>query len=378
MTIFKLTSILIPLLFSGTAYSLSNIDYNKLSGLVFTDSNSNIEKFRDVLEYIETKEKAYDKTNLKKKELNQDNRFLGTYRKESEIIIVHKYNEDEMEATIADRRRVLKKSGSNEFKNEKIILDFSKEGKVKFTLVGSFFAFYFDKQEPISENSENENLTVTRTHYNNGQLKEEITKSGEVWNGPYKKWDEQGNLIEKTLYKKGANAKVEYFYANGKLKSRGETYWNNSKKENTITGLWQSYYPNGQLKEENECKHGRLIKQVNLFLENGKQIIKNGTGYHIDFYENGQEKYNITIINGVRNGLATWYFENGNIKKQALYASGGNNYEGLRMEIIQVNDVNGEPLDKGTLKNGNGTWKSYDANGKLTGVNTYKDGILIE
>lgn len=354
MKILKLTSILILILFYGTSFSQQN------------DS--------DVV-------------------TNKDNTLIGTYGKRNTTLIVHDYDENEMIATISGTYFLLKKSESNnKFKYDNITLEFFlDESKVIISTAGNPFTVPLYKQSSskkitpspdvkkvVKNNDKAETTTVKKTYYDNGQLSQEISKKGKLWVGPYKSWDKQGNLIEKTTYYAGGDADVKYFYTDGTLQSKGKTYWDKYKKDDIKTGLWQFYYKNGQLKEENKFKDGKLIKLVNRFLEDGKQTIKNGTGYYIDLYKNGKEECSITMINGVRNGLATWYFKNGNIQQQALYAPRGNDYQGLRMEIIQVNDINDEPLDKGTLKNGNGTWKSYDANGKLTEVNTYKNGIIVE
>ncbi len=48
------------------------------------------------------------------------------------------------------------------------------------------------------------------------------------------------------------------------------------------------------------------------------------------------------------------------------------------LTIINCFDGNGKQLDKGTLKDGNGTLNSYDIDGNLLEVQNFKDGEFIK
>ena len=48
------------------------------------------------------------------------------------------------------------------------------------------------------------------------------------------------------------------------------------------------------------------------------------------------------------------------------------------MNIINCFDGNGKQLDKGTLKDGNGTLNSFDVDGNLLEVQNFKDGKYIK
>ena len=48
------------------------------------------------------------------------------------------------------------------------------------------------------------------------------------------------------------------------------------------------------------------------------------------------------------------------------------------MNIINSLDGNGKQLDKGTLKDGNGTLNSYNIDGNLLEVQNFKDGKFIK
>ena len=80
--------------------------------------------------------------------------------------------------------------------------------------------------------------------------------------------------------------------------------------------------------------------------------------------------------NGIRNGIANWYYKNGQLKLSVLYKySEKGDFGGLRWEVLSMFDIDGNSLEKGTLKDGNGTWKTYDKNGKLESIKSYTNGI---
>jgi TPR repeat protein len=60
--------------------------------------------------------------------------------------------------------------------------------------------------------------------------------------------------------------------------------------------------------------------------------------------------------------------------QKVLFKYDSNKKSSLRWEIIETNTYQGKPLDKGTLKNGNGTIINYDKNNKPTSIITYVEG----
>jgi MORN repeat variant. len=96
------------------------------------------------------------------------------------------------------------------------------------------------------------------------------------------------------------------------------------------------------------------------------------------YHKNGKIEYTTQNKNGCRYGETFWFFDNGQLEQKAIYKYQVGNESGLRWEILEVFDINGNPLDKGTLKEGNGTWKSYDKNGNLTSTSIYKNGVKVD
>jgi antitoxin component YwqK of YwqJK toxin-antitoxin module/peroxiredoxin len=163
------------------------------------------------------------------------------------------------------------------------------------------------------------------------------TKNGE-WKGYYK----SGELQYKKQYNSYENpGKYEVFFKNGKLYSIGEflnkssTYYDDLVK----FGKWKEYYSNGNLKSIST-----YILNEN---KDSRQVTVNSNEF-ISYHENGQ------------------LFESLILKK------------GQFSEVVSQFNNKGESLKKGTLINGNGTYYSYNPEGILLEIWTFKEGNLID
>lgn len=185
-----------------------------------------------------------------------------------------------------------------------------------------------------------------------------------------------GNGIKKTVvYKNGQIINSKEVYPNGQLLT--DIYY----KDNFTDGVITSYYDNGGMKEYYE-----ILNKVQ-------------EGPHIRLGENGQILSIWNYVNGKLNGnYLVWslagnnriilqrYFsmgildgdwkewfddnETGVLNKHFIYNKG-------RLTNVKVfNDLNGNPLDFGTLKEGTGTLKEYNyLSGEIIKVNYYVDGF---
>lgn len=142
-------------------------------------------------------------------------------------------------------------------------------------------------------------------------------------------------------------AYIKEFYLDGKLKSE---YMAN--KRSAIEGNYRTYYQNGN--PECDCQH-----------INGRR-----EGIQNHHYENGQTKSLGNYKNDKREGRINFYYENGQLKKEVVYKNG------IPWETLSYLDVSGNPIEKGTLKDGSGTYYIYDNKGKLERVELYKNGKL--
>lgn len=183
-------------------------------------------------------------------------------------------------------------------------------------------------------------------YFTNGKLNTNANYSNGILNGTYHSYFESGNIMGKTPY------------INGK-----------------ISGIAEYYHPNGKILGSDVFRNGDFLRPEDYFDENGTLILSNGSGIHLQYYANGKINTKISYLDYCRNGKAQWYFSNGQLKQEAIYKySEAHKPFGLRWEIVSSFDESGKPLEKGTLKEGNGTWISYD-NGKKV-VTEYVNGVV--
>ena len=182
-------------------------------------------------------------------------------------------------------------------------------------------------------------------YFSNGKLSIDANYSNGILNGIYQGYFESGSIREKTPY------------VNGK-----------------ISGTVEYYHPNGKILGRDIFRNGDFIRPEDYFDENGTSILSNGSGIHLQYYTNGKIITKISYLDYCRNGKAQWYYTNGQLRQEATYKySEAHKPFGLRWEILSSFDESGESREKGTLKEGNGTWISYE-NGKKV-VTEYLNGI---
>lgn len=169
------------------------------------------------------------------------------------------------------------------------------------------------------------------------------------------------------------NRDVIYKYNNEGV-TMSETYLLNKVKH----GKNIFYHESGKIRLVELWENGKRIAFLNQFLKDGTQVLKNGNGSYVVFDANGNRTFEAEYLNGKREGRATWYYSNGQVLESVLYKSQKYNQSSLRWEILSSFQENGVPRDKGTLKEGNGTWIVYDKEGKVKKVLTFKNGLEIE
>lgn len=182
-----------------------------------------------------------------------------------------------------------------------------------------------------------------------------------------------GSFIKSFCFKKENGAYTVYNpnyrtgnFKNGKLDGV-IVYYNPTNGKPTYTELWEN---------------GVFKKVKDIYDSNGNLLSSNGTGTVHAYREDS--KYlssKMEYQNGHRAGVGVWYHPNkttSQVRQKALYKYDANDVNGLRWEIIEINDYNGNPLPKGTLKNGNGTWISYDDKDKPTIITTYQNGKKVK
>lgn len=142
-------------------------------------------------------------------------------------------------------------------------------------------------------------------------------------------------------------------------------------------GLWKDYFDNGSLKEEKIYDKGEISEFVSSFDKKGTQTLTNGNGTYYIYNSSGNITHKAEIKNGCRDGKATWYYPNGKIKNTLLYKFDENNKPfGLRWEAIEAYNPQGNPIEKGNLKNGKGIVYTYNDNGDFVRTTEYENGKI--
>ena len=124
---------------------------------------------------------------------------------------------------------------------------------------------------------------------------------------------------------KEENGKFYYYHANGILENVGN--YVNGKKED----IWLNYYSNGMMSDSTVYKNGTPI------------------GTSLGWHPNGFLK-DSTVVNDDGRSVSIEWFDNGNLSSAGRY-----------------NDN----------KKMNGKWQFYHKNGKLSALETYNDGVII-
>ncbi|MCF8366266.1 MAG: energy transducer TonB [Bacteroidales bacterium] len=150
--------------------------------------------------------------------------------------------------------------------------------------------------------------------------------------------------------------------------------------DNKKTGLWEFFDYSGKLDfygyYDDDLKDGKWVYSLNGkttaqlyfsqgktdsifgFFENGFPAVKvwkfpDGSGKILTYYDNGKLKEEQPTQNGKPHGLYKVYFKNGQLHREALYDNAG-----LR-SVISTFDMEGKPVDGGSLKDGEGNLVSY-------------------
>jgi antitoxin component YwqK of YwqJK toxin-antitoxin module len=198
---------------------------------------------------------------------------------------------------------------------------------------------------------------------------------------------------EKQVLQLGSAAmkKSHGLYTNGKKDGVWSEYSSSDKKAPIAFTRQMTITYNAGLKNGNQTIYLLGTKVVGVFpwknnIEEGiKKIydlnypnnlaevyeVKNGHSYLRElYYKDGQLKFKSvdTTINKSKFTLHKYYHENGQLWTESLFKGD------KHWSVLANYDSEGNKKDPGTLKNGNGTLKTYDGNGTLTKTFTYVDG----
>jgi uncharacterized protein len=187
-----------------------------------------------------------------------------------------------------------------------------------------------------------------------------------------------------------------FYYGNGQLASEGYM------KDGFPDGFWKNYHVNGKLKSEGKRRNtfldsvwtfydekGNVIKRINYL--NGK---KNGYLFEYKYRTDVDSTaeilylfYEALFVENNIEGIAKFYFQNGNVKERYEYHDGfkdGLGYEyDLDGRIITIFEfARGERIDREKVNRydedglKHGIWKEFFKNGKVKTEYNYNHGVL--
>ena len=165
----------------------------------------------------------------------------------------------------------------------------------------------------------------------------------------------------------------ECFFPNGNIMDK------RSFKNGKLDGKWKRFYENGQIQVESNHKNGKYHGIVKSYYENGN--LKHERNYNNDlvngimkdFYKNGQLKVESNYKNGKLDGKWKRFYENGHIHVETEWINGFQ--EGAAYSFYK----NGDKMRESMISEGryNGSQIEWWPNGSLKAERIFKNDELI-
>ncbi len=241
----------------------------------------------------------------------------------------------------------------------------------------------------VDENNLKQGLWI----YFNDEYKNKIVQKGQYVNnkkeGVWQTFYPNGNLKSEITYKNNKQTgPVKIYYEDGTLQETG--YW----KYNKWVGEYKYYYPNGNLKYHWFFdESGKRTGTQEYFYESGKKQISGQwvegkeTGKITEYYENGNVKKIADFEQGKLNGSVTEYYSDGQIKSRSTYKNGQMDVsQNYAYEHKNNNENTTKPTDDEKENNqkdyekftGTGYYKFVNAQGLIEREGQFDHGIMVE
>lgn len=174
----------------------------------------------------------------------------------------------------------------------------------------------------------------------------EISSADELFNSEYETLEFVVQIPEEELQKQG-NLKVRY--ENDIVKHEGKL------KDGLPTGLWRTYFDNGNIKSAVNYEKGEVDGDCVFFYNITEQPVKAEVkfendeliGAYKEYYKNGNQKAYLNYKNGKLDGESLFYYENEILKIKGEYKKG---FKSGKWEYYREN---GEVYEKEKWKKGN-------------------------
>jgi antitoxin component YwqK of YwqJK toxin-antitoxin module len=246
--------------------------------------------------------------------------------------------------------------------------------KDKYDLRQGRWSDYETEHEALAFNVDGEPLEIFGTYlfYGEGEFKN--SKRTGDWNI---------YIIEDKTFKKILSRKVSYV-------------------DGMADGNFTYFYPDGKVERTGNYVKGQVQDSVIVYYTDGnlfgRRFYKDGqkSGEQKYFFRSGKLKYVVHYYDGFKEGHAEKYYENGKIEEASDYKAdslqGAYNYyysngqlwterfyeKGHLLNVTKLYDKYGKELEKGSLKDGNGTINFYTQEGEIYLTQTYVNGVVTK
>lgn len=237
---------------------------------------------------------------------------------------------------------------------------------------------------------------VWKTYFPNGRIRSEINYRDDLLNGPYKEYDENGNVSVLLQYAKGVlleeqdTAGLDIEIRN-ELDSEGNVVYSGSYRKDIPVGIHRIFDKNGRVinaflysdygikmgegiitsegKKEGEWKYFNTDGTTR---SSGNYVNNLEQGTWKYYFGNGKTEQSGIFKNGKADGLWKWYYGNGGIKREEEYFEGKE--EGVSIEYDTLGNIitSGNYFDG--QKEGEWIYRAGDYSEKGKYIGDLKDG----
>ena len=239
--------------------------------------------------------------------------------------------------------------------------------------VGKWITYFPETKIIASEKEYDEHGNKTGTwryFYENRRIARIERYENDIPVGTWEEYFPNKNLSKRKTYELGVPVgEYEENHSDGSPSVRGQ-YSNGVK-----SGLWKSYYPDGQLYSIGEYRNGvksglwKYFNKIGILIAEGEFQLGSEHGQWFYYYDGGQLKSVGSYFYGFENGKWGLFYDN----KQLTQEETWNN--GRLMNISEYHTYDGKStLDKGTLKDGEGSRITYYIDGTKESEGNYHFG----
>ncbi len=153
------------------------------------------------------------------------------------------------------------------------------------------------------------------SYYGNGKKESDVSFKGvRNQDGPFKRYYENGNLLEEGQMKDGQmEGTYRRYYDNGKLKL--EIPYHNGSANGTVN----QYYSNGQLMNSSTVNDGMVVDGGEFYNEDGSLV----DGHFALYYDDGRSlRFEGDFKHGKADGEIIQYYSDGSVNQSGEYKNG--------------------------------------------------------